>query len=453
MRGWVSVPSLGFVALLVAHVVLPFASPFAVGTYASTTGSPRPTSVRASVESNNPVVSELSTPPSLHTTNDPQRNTYWKGGEYNATFASQLLFAYASPLVDLASTRELYESDAFEVPKSRKMGSAVPELTSLYQKCRNRVRGQIEQQRALGVDKAVASESGTLLRALLLHQRRALIVTGILRFVNTAVQIFPALLIARLLRLVESGNQEPIRKSLLAAVTLVGVLTLKMVIENQYFHRVVDCATQVRGSLAGLIFDKSLRLPSGGDGGRTSNDSKTNLGDGGVLNLMQSDAAILESTAMQLHTIWDGPLQIIVYTSLLFRYLGPSVLWGIGVLLLVIPLNSITLGILNKMRRFENEAKDARTRRTTEAISNMKLLKLQAWENYFANDIRGHRAEELSRHSSRGVVRALNQAISNAVPALVLVVTLMAYAKSGRPIVASTIFTAISLFNQLRFRK
>jgi hypothetical protein len=42
-----------------------------------------------------------------------------------------------------------------------KVGSAshaVPELTSLYQKCRNRVRGQIEQQRALGVDKAVASE-------------------------------------------------------------------------------------------------------------------------------------------------------------------------------------------------------------------------------------------------------------------------------------------------------
>jgi ATP-binding cassette subfamily C (CFTR/MRP) protein 1 len=51
----------------------------------------------------------------------------------------------------------------------------------------------------------------------------------------------------------------------------------------------------------------------------------------------------------------------------------------------------------------------------------------------------------------RGAVRAFNQAISNAVPAIVLVVTLMAYSRSGAPIVASTIFTAISLFNQLRF--
>lgn len=76
---------------------------------------------------------------------------------------------------------------------------------------------------------------------------------------------------------------------------------------------------------------------------------------------------------------------------------------------------------------------------------------MQAWENYFGDDIRGHRREQLRRHSSRGIVRALNQAVSNAVPALVLVVTLTAYSKTGRPIVASTIFTAISLFNQLRF--
>jgi ATP-binding cassette subfamily C (CFTR/MRP) protein 1 len=117
----------------------------------------------------------------------------------------------------------------------------------------------------------------------------------------------------------------------------------------------------------------------------------------------------------------------------------------------VIPLNSITLRILDRLSRAENEAKDARTKRTTESITNMKLLKVQAWEKRFAKDITGHRDEELRRHKTRGIVRALNSAVSNAVPALVLVVTLTAYARTGRPIVASTIFTAISLFNQLRF--
>lgn len=166
---------------------------------------------------------------------------------------------------------------------------------------------------------------------------------------------------------------------------------------------------------------------------------------------MQSDASIIESAAMQVHTIWDGPLQIGMYTYLLFKYLGPSVLWGLAVLLTVIPLNSITLRILDRLARSENEAKSARTRRTNESITHMKLLKLSAWEKIFASDVDRHRRDELHRHKSRGVVRAINSAVSNAVPALVLVVTLAAYAKTGKPIVASTIFTAISLFNQLRF--
>ena len=81
----------------------------------------------------------------------------------------------------------------------------------------------------------------------------------------------------------------------------------------------------------------------------------------------------------------------------------------------------------------------------------MKLLKLQTWEKYFAEDITKYRETELQRRITRGTVRAMSTAISNAVPAIILVVTLRAYTRTGRPLVASTIFTAISLFNQLRF--
>ena len=124
---------------------------------------------------------------------------------------------------------------------------------------------------------------------------------------------------------------------------------------------------------------------------------------------------------------------------------------GISVLLLTIPTNALCLRVLNRLSKYESEAKDVRTRKTVEAITNMKLLKLQAWEREFEKKIEDARKEEIKRHIARGAFRALNQAISNAVPAIVLVVTLTAYQKTGRPIVASTIFTAISLFNQLRF--
>ena len=118
-----------------------------------------------------------------------------------------------------------------------------------------------------------------------------------------------------------------------------------MVIENQYFHNVVKYATQIRGAITGIIFDKSLRLASTENSGAlTQSDGKSSssakerrkkglneredmdekqresrsLGVGGVLNLMQTDASVLESAALQLHTLWDGPLQVCNFLCFLF---------------------------------------------------------------------------------------------------------------------------------------
>jgi hypothetical protein len=86
-------------------------------------------------------------------------------------------------------------------------------------------------------------------------------------------------------------------------------------------------STQTRGALEGLIFDKSLRLPGGGSNvlSKFGNDKKKKaLGSGGVLNLMQSDASIIESAAMQIHTTWDAPLQVSSCFDLLEYYALPD---------------------------------------------------------------------------------------------------------------------------------
>eukprot|EP00980_Cylindrotheca_fusiformis_P007861 scaffold1669_cov129-Cylindrotheca_fusiformis.AAC.72 len=365
----------------------------------------------------------------------------WKGGESTATVPSRLLFSYIAPLLELASQRTITEEDAFRVSEKRMMEKSVESLTETYGKFQKKAKGKIEKARANGSEKVKNSQSLVLLKALVYNQRRLLITTGILRLLNTTIQAFPALLVSRLLRCVEAGETYPVQKAINLALLLVSVLSLKMIIENQFFHNVVNMSTQTRGAIEGLIFDKSLRLPGGGSGvmaRKKSDQEKKALGSGGVLNLMQSDASTIESAAMQIHTTWDGLLQIALYSTLLYKTLGRT-------------LNSITLRLLDSITQRENEAKDARTRRTTESINNMQLLKVQAWEDLFAEDIRRHRRDELSRHKSRGMIRSFNSAISNCVPSLVLVVTLTAYAKTGNPIVASTIFTAISLFNQLRF--
>jgi ABC-type multidrug transport system fused ATPase/permease subunit len=455
------------VLLIFTLLILPSAQPFASG--ASGGGSAGSLSTTTPLRTDADVWARQATAGDASLAdhhNNPRRpksrlvGNLWKGlrestqrrtstGEYSVALPKRLIFSYAGPLLKKASAEGLSMEDALQVPESRRMEQSVRHLSDTYLDLRDESRQTLEEAKLEG--KETSAEAFLLTKALFLHQRPMLIYTGMLRLVNTFIQAFPALLVARLLRLVEAGEAQPVRKALTTAVTLVALLSVKMVTENQYFHNVVKYSTQVRGGLAGLLFEKALRLPGGGSGITHQERRKGAIGVGGVLNLMQSDASIVESAAVQIHTTWDGILQLAMYTYLLYRFLGNSVFYGIGVLVATIPVNSIALRILNRLAKFENEAKDARNKRTAESLANMKLLKLFGWEDRFAEDIRGHRAEELDRHVQRGAVRATNSAVSNAVPALVLVVTLTAYARAGKPMVASTIFTAISLFNQLRF--
>jgi hypothetical protein len=222
----------------------------------------------------------------------------WKGGECKATLASRLLFSYVNPLLDVAANRTLTEDDALQVADSQKMNVAVECLTSVYDKERQKSQRDVEAKRQQFQERQASSGSTTdneaaiknsktlvLFWALIKYQRPMLIFTGLMRLLNTGIQAFPAVLVARLLRSIEAGAAEPVSKSVHAALLLVAVLTSKMIVENQYFHDVVSMATQVRGALEGLIFDKSLRLPDGGSGVATKQSlskEKKALGSGGV---------------------------------------------------------------------------------------------------------------------------------------------------------------------------
>ena len=321
------------IVLLVAFVGV--ASPFAVGTTAEV-GSKATTLVPSSSMSGSPLFQPRSicqmTPATSAASSSDSKNSSirnfisnlnpsggkkdgrWKGGESKATVTARLIFSYVSPLIDLASERKLTADDALEVAENLKMSTSVSDLSAIYDERQRKTQKKIEEQKQKeGPEVVKKSRSLILLRSLLIYQRRRLILTAILRLCNTAVQAFPALLVARLLRLIEAGSKYPASKALTTALTLAGVLSLKMITENQFFHNVVTLSTQTRGALEGLIFDKSLKLPGGGSGvvsKQGKDKEKKALGSGGVLNLMQSDASIIEFAAVQVHTIWDGPLQV-----------------------------------------------------------------------------------------------------------------------------------------------
>ena len=68
----------------------------------------------------------------------------WKGGESKASIPSRLLFRYVSPLLDVASRRNIDENDAFPVTDDQSMDSAVDCLANHYARARNSSQKRIE---------------------------------------------------------------------------------------------------------------------------------------------------------------------------------------------------------------------------------------------------------------------------------------------------------------------
>lgn len=68
---------------------------------------------------------------------------------------------------------------------------------------------------------------------------------------------------------------------------------------------------------------------------------------GETVNLMSADAQRFMDMANFVHQIWSSPLQIILSIVFLWGELGPSVLAGLAVMVLLIPINAF---LVNKSR-------------------------------------------------------------------------------------------------------
>jgi ABC-type transport system involved in cytochrome bd biosynthesis fused ATPase/permease subunit len=90
---------------------------------------------------------------------------------------------------------------------------------------------------------------------------------------------------------------------------------------------------------------------------------------------------------LQVHDLWAVPLQIIIALIILYSVVGLATVTGFITMLFVMLM---CLLISKKQRSFMAQVmacKDSRIKRTNEAVTNMKILKLQAWQDWFLQQV------------------------------------------------------------------
>lgn len=81
-----------------------------------------------------------------------------------------------------------------------------------------------------------------------------------------------------------------------------------------------------------------------------SNDARKESTVGETVNLMSADAQRFNDVTNFIHLLWSCPLQIALSIVFLWLELGPSVLAGLAVMVLMVPINGL---IANKARNFQ----------------------------------------------------------------------------------------------------
>ncbi|XP_037547246.1 canalicular multispecific organic anion transporter 2 [Nematolebias whitei] len=219
---------------------------------------------------------------------------------------------------------------------------------------------------------------------------------------------------------------------------------LQTLILHHHFQYCFITGMHVRTAIIGAIYRKALVI---------TNAAKRSSTVGEIVNLMSVDAQRFMDLTTFLNMLWSAPLQIMLALYFLWQNLGPSVLAGVAVMVLLLPFNAF---IAMKTRAYQVEQmqyKDQRIKLMNEILNGIKVLKLYAWENSFKDKVLAIRQNELNVLRKTAYLGALSTMAWTSAPFLVALTTFAVYVTVDEKNIldAEKAFVSLSLFNILRF--
>ncbi|XP_016785000.1 multidrug resistance-associated protein 1 isoform X4 [Pan troglodytes] len=169
-------------------------------------------------------------------------------------------------------------------------------------------------------------------------------------------------------------------------VLLFVTACLQTLVLHQYFHICFVSGMRIKTAVIGAVYRKALVI---------TNSARKSSTVGEIVNLMSVDAQRFMDLATYINMIWSAPLQVILALYLLWLNLGPSVLAGVAVMVLMVPINAVMAMKTKTYQVAHMKSKDNRIKLMNEILSGIKVLKLYAWELAFKDKVLAIRQEEL----------------------------------------------------------
>ncbi|KAG5650246.1 hypothetical protein H0H81_000167 [Sphagnurus paluster] len=171
-----------------------------------------------------------------------------------------------------------------------------------------------------------------------------------------------------------------------------------------------------------------------------------------IMTLMTTDVDRVSEFSWHLFSLVDSPVEILIGSLFLYKLLGVSCFFGLGVTCLFLPLNHYAGKVVVGAQENLMKARDERVALINEILGGIRMLKFMAWERNFEAKVLKVREKELKYQKLNYSIETLWNAIWNGSPILVTLVSFWHFAVVRQQVLTPSIaFTSIIVFNEMKF--
>eukprot|EP00026_Physarum_polycephalum_P000366 Phypoly_transcript_00366.p1 GENE.Phypoly_transcript_00366~~Phypoly_transcript_00366.p1 ORF type:complete len:840 (+),score=118.23 Phypoly_transcript_00366:911-3430(+) len=265
-------------------------------------------------------------------------------------------------------------------------------------------------------------------------------VSGIGKIIQDGGTLMGPLILNRIVTFIQDTST-PLSTGMLWALAMFGTFVLQSLGANAYLFVCSRMGNQVRAALTASIYRKSMRI---------SASAKAKFSTGEIINIQSADPTRIGFMLNFLHMIWSAPILIIVAFYLLWDFLGAPMLAGIGVMVILLPINGLITRKMIAYQKVLMTKKDARLKLMHEVLAGIRLVKFFNWEENFFTKILQARFDEVQLLRYTAYTRAALMSVFSSSSLWVAIASFAAYSLSGKELTAEVAFTALALFNTLR---
>ncbi|XP_075224809.1 multidrug-Resistance like Protein 1 isoform X1 [Lycorma delicatula] len=383
--------------------------------------------------------------------------------ESYASFPSKLMFSWFDRLAWMGFKKPLETDDLWNMNYEDTAAGVIPKFDKHWNKyAETATRGTVEVQkdgssymkRASSVEfvgengirrstkQSSVKQQASILPVLCKAFGHTFLFGALLKLGQDLLSFVSPQILRLLIGFVE-GN-ESLWKGYLYALLLLLTAMVQTLLLSQYFNRMFLVGLRVRTALISAIYRKAMVM---------SNSARKESTVGELVNLMSVDAQRFMDLLTYLNMIWSAPLQILLALFFLWQILGPAVLAGLAVMVIMIPINGYIANQVKKLQIKQMKYKDERVKLMNEILSGIKVLKLYAWEPSFEQQVLRIRNKEIYVLKQAAYFNASTSFIWACAPFLVSLVTFAVFVLSDENNIldSTTAFVSLSLFNILRF--